>query len=86
MPSGGQLFVDQTFADDTGHGRCEPPAVGVGALVEPENLLVNVAAKVGRINGNVSPLDGPLEQRPEILKGVGMAQACDVLAGMANCS
>src|SRR5580704_14520327 len=56
-----------------GYRRChlaEPSAIVVFALVEPEGLFIQVGIKVDRVNANISALQRPLQERPEILNAV----------------
>jgi len=82
--SGGQLTVAQTFAGDFTSKPLESIAVAGLAGVEPEGFFVQVAEEVERLDANVGPLDGTLEQRPEILDAGGVDHPVHVLLGVVD--
>lgn len=54
------------------------------AIVEAKRLLVQIAEQVERLDANVRSADGPLQERPEILKAVRVDTAIHVLRGMID--
>ena len=82
--SAGQLTVGQALACDLAGQPLESLTVAGLAGVEAEGFLVEVAEQVERLDADVGALDGPLEQRPEVLDSVGVNLAIDVLLGVVN--
>ena len=54
------------------------------AVVEPEDLLRNVAIKVERLNGNISSTKATLEQAPEILDALSVYFAANVFLDVVH--
>jgi hypothetical protein len=64
----GQLPIGELAPDDALEGGSEAVAVRTLALVEAESLLINVAAKVERLDADIGALQGALlEQRSKRL-------------------
>ena len=53
-------------------------SLSVLAIVETENLFVNVAIKMKWLNSNVGSAQGPLKKRPEVFQPVRVNAATDV--------
>jgi hypothetical protein len=73
----GQVGVSEPFAVDLHHGQRE--AVRViqriifgRPIIEPENLLRDIAVKVERFHGHVRSAQSSLEQRPEVLDALSV--------------
>lgn len=79
-----EFLPSQALADESSNGFQKPAFVVVLALVEPECLLVEVSEKVEGFNGNVSALDRPLEQAPEVFQPVCVDVTFRVALGMIN--
>jgi len=58
--------------------------VHVFAVVVPKALLIEVAKQMEWLNAYIRPVDTTLQQRPEVLKPVGVDTAVDVFNGMVN--
>src|SRR5436190_17647311 len=54
------------------------------AIVETENLLIEVTKQMERFNGNIGAHESPLYQTPEILKAIRVYLPVNVLFGMVN--
>jgi hypothetical protein len=65
-----QLAVGDPLADNACCSRDESRSVGKLTRVEAVSGFVQVAVQVLGFDGVVSPVDHPLEQRPEVLKAV----------------
>ena len=68
----GQFFVRETTANDVSHCEHEALKVGQVAVVVAERLFVDVPEQVEWLDGNIGSVEGPLQQRPEILQSVRM--------------
>jgi hypothetical protein len=58
--------------------------VHVLAVVVTESLLIEVAKQMERLNAHIRPVDTALQQRPKVLKAVGVNASVDVLDSMVN--
>jgi hypothetical protein len=69
-----QLLVGDPSPDDGPQHGQESAGVAVRVLArgEPDRLFVQVAEQVEGLDRDVSPLDRPLEQGPEILRPIGV--------------
>lgn len=68
-------------------GRCrvrESLRVRHFAIVESEALLVKVTEQMKRFHRYIRALDGPLQQRPEVLAAVRVNVAVNVLLGVVD--
>ena len=63
------------------HG-CEAPVVVQLAQVEREHALVEVAEQVEGLNVDVGAVQPALQQRPEVLRAVGVDLPIDVALGV----
>jgi hypothetical protein len=54
------------------------------AIVVTEYLLVQIAKQVERLDANVGSLESALQERPEILKAIGVNLAVNVSLGVVN--
>jgi len=80
-----QFRIGETLAADLGHGELEALAViHVFTVVESESLFIKVAKKMKRFDRHIRARDAALEERPEILKAVGVYAAIHVLHGMID--
>jgi len=68
----GERNIGKPLADDALESEREAEGVIATAIVEPESLLVKVPEQVERFDRYVGALDGPLQERPEVLATVGV--------------
>ena len=54
------------------------------AVVEAENLFVNVARKMKRLNTNVGSAKAALQERPEILKAIRVNATANVFMSVIH--
>jgi hypothetical protein len=80
----GQLRVGQSLAGDSRTNLPKSLSVIALSLVEPEGLFVQVPAQVNRINTDVSPLEGPFQEAPEILDVVGVDLSANKVDRVVN--
>ena len=65
--------------------RQQHPSVIVGfPVIDTERFRINVCFKVVRLNRNVSTLDAPLEQRPEVFHPIRVNRPANISLGMVN--
>jgi len=79
-----QLPVGDSPSDDPRRGGNEPRGIGKLARVEAIRRLVQIAVKVLGIDGVVSPVNHPLEQRPEVLQAVRVDAVPHVSFGVVD--
>src|ERR1035441_10626165 len=80
-----EFGVGETLPGNLAHGQREAVSVGfVLAIVETENLFVNVAIQMERFHSNVGSTQSPLEQTPEVFQPVRMDAALYVGFGMVH--
>ena len=79
-----QLTIGQATTGDRSKGNGEAVRIIALAVVEPEDLLIEVAEQMERFHADISPLDPALEQAPEVFDGVGMHGAPHVFNGMIH--
>lgn len=79
-----KLAMGNPFAGKHRHNHVEPASIIGLAGVKSEHFLINVTLKVERGNADVSSLEHPLEQRPEILDAIGVDQPTHVFVGMVD--
>lgn len=79
-----ELPVGDATARNMGHDRIEAGRVVILPGVEPESLLIDVALEVERRDRNISPLEHPLEKRPEVFESVGVNQPAHVFLSMID--
>jgi hypothetical protein len=78
-----EFGIGKAFVSYLAHGEFESLAViHVFAVVESEHLLIEVTVKVKRLYGNIGSMQPALYETPEVLKGVRVNAAMDVLGGM----
>lgn len=77
-----QLFLGQPTVGDRRYNFHESPQIVRLPLVVPEGLFVEVAEEVKRLTRDIRPLDGPLQQGPEVLHPVRPHLPPDVLFGI----
>jgi hypothetical protein len=58
--------------------------VVIASLIEPEGLFVQIPAQMYRIDRDIGPLEGPLQEAPEILNVVGVGVAVHEFYGVIN--
>jgi hypothetical protein len=80
----GQVAVGQTPTSDLAKNLLEAVAVALVSGVESKGLLVRVPEQVEGLNADVSALEGPLEQAPEVLDPVGVNVALNVADRVVN--
>src|SRR6266851_10037081 len=68
----GEFLVRQPLPGDRRTHLPKPLAIIVFSLVEPEGLFVQVPAQMCRIDTDVSTLEGPFQEAPEILDIIGV--------------
>jgi len=56
----------------------------LGAIVVPENLLIQVSEQVKRLDADIGSLQTALDQTPEIFHTVGVNLSVNVFLGMVN--
>ncbi len=80
-----EFAVGEALPGNLTHGQRKAlSVVFVLAIVEPENLFVNVAFKMKRLYSNVGSAQAALQQRPEVFKAVRMNATTDILFGVVN--
>lgn len=79
-----QCFVGEALADHAPRDLHEPLPIVADALIETERLLVDIPEQMERLDADVRPVDGPLQQAPEVLQAVGVDLAPDVGLGMVD--
>ena len=73
------------MAEHIGHSGFKPGLiVHVLAVVVTKALLIEVAKQMKRLNAYIRPVDTMLQQRPEVLKAVGMNASVDVFDGVIH--
>lgn len=80
----GQLSIGKPFAENAFNSANEPGGVAGLPVVIAIGLLIKVSEQVERLNADVSSLDGPLQETPEVLNPIGVNLAPDVCLGMVN--
>ncbi len=75
----GQILPRQTLADDGGYHACKPGVVGALPLIEAEHLFADVPLEMYRIDRDVSPFHGTLEQAPEIFDPICVHGTPDIV-------
>ena len=80
----GQASVGQALADDASEGQREPRRIGHRPVVETERLLVQISEQMERLDTHVGPLNGSLEERPEVLAAIGVDLAINVALGVVD--
>jgi hypothetical protein len=79
-----QFFVHKPLS---GYGRYYLPksaAVFVIAFVEPEGLFVEIPIKMDRINADIGPLEGALQEAPKVFDVVGVDMITHEFDRMVN--
>ncbi len=82
--AGRELGPSEGLANHPANGLDEAALIGVFPFVEAEGLFVEVAEEVEGFDGNVSSLDAPLQQAPEVFEAVRVNFALGVALGMVN--
>src|SRR4029077_16889389 len=77
-------LIGEPLADDADSGAKESGAIVQLAGVEPERLFVQVAEEVEGLDADVSPLDRPLQERPEVLQSVGVDLPANVALAVVD--
>ena len=73
------------MAEHVGHGSFEPGLiVHVFAIVVAEKLLIEVTEKMKRFDAHIRTVDTALQERPEVLKAVGVDTTIDILDGVID--
>ena len=80
-----QLRVGESSSSDGGYYLAEPRSVVVLALIEPEDLFVEISIEVHRVNAHVGPFQSPLKQQSEILDAICVNVAIDERDRVVNC-
>ena len=65
-----QLVVGNAFADNACNGDAETFGVRQLTIVKSVGLFIEVAEEVERLNTDVSSVNAPLQQAPEVLHRV----------------
>jgi len=84
-----QFRKGQPLVSDLRKGRNKAVRIGqriifCRAVVESENLFVNVTLKMVRFHSDVCAVESPLEQRPEVLQSVRMHLPVNVPLGVIH--
>jgi len=75
-----EFGICEALAEYLAHAKLESLRIGqVFAIVVPERLFVKVTEKMKRFHAHIRARDAALEQRPEILKAIGVYAAIHVL-------
>lgn len=73
------------MAEHVAHGHLETGRiVHVLAVVVTERLLIEVAKQMEQFDAHIGTIDTALQQRPEVLKAVGVDATVDVFDDMIN--
>ena len=81
----GDFGKGQALASDLRENRIEAVRVThILPVVVPEGLLIEVTEEMERLNTYVGTTDAALQQRPEVLKAVGVDATVDVLDSMIH--
>lgn len=78
------MRVGEATARDGFEGAQEPAPVVHLAVVEAEDLLVEVAEKVERLDADIGALEAALQEAPEVLDAVGVGVPPDVLGRVVD--
>jgi hypothetical protein len=80
-----QLSERNALADDLPDGEIEATSViKLFTVVEAKHLFVKVTVKMERLYAHIGSRDATFQERPEILKAIGMHAAIYVLSRMVN--
>jgi hypothetical protein len=79
-----QHIKGETLAEHRRARFKETLRVGLLAVVEPVDLLIEVAIKMERFDGHVGAFQGALQQAPEVLHAVGVDLSFRVRLGMID--
>ena len=85
-----EIGVGETTASNLAHSKRESLGVGHGsfvsvfAVVVSENLFVDIARQMERLNSNVGSTKATLQEAPEVLQAIRVDSAVDVPFGMIN--
>lgn len=82
LPS--EFIVGQAAAHGSFEHSHKASSVALVALVESEGFFVQVAEEVEGLNADVRPLEGALQEAPEVLNAVRVDLPFDVLLGMVD--
>src|SRR4051794_18354288 len=74
----GELVESEPLSEHANGSDSETTSVGQLPVVETKAFFVKVAKQVKRFDGNVGATDRPVQQRPTILKGIGVNLPVDV--------
>ena len=81
----GQFGVGKALTGDLPYGQVEAVRViHILAVVKAKALLIGVSLQVERFNANVSSLERPLKQRPEVFQSVRVYVVPNVHFGMVD--
>jgi hypothetical protein len=84
-----QFRIGQSLANDLRTQTAHSFAIINGirfrpAIVVPENLFVNIAEEMERLNRNISTVQSALQQTPEILNSVDVNATANISLGLVH--
>lgn len=79
-----QVEIGQPLSNDAHNRFQEPASIAVLALIEAESLLVQIPEQMKRLHIDVCATERPLEQRPKVLKAVGVDASANIGLGVVN--
>ncbi len=84
-----KLGVGEATANRLHHGKGESVFIGErvilrGSVIEPENLLCDIAVKMERLNRDIGSFQAAFQQAPEVLNSLSMHLPTNVLFQMVH--
>ena len=80
----GEFRIGQTLATNRANHDREPLRIIHAAVIEPARLFVDVPEQVERFHADVSSVERPLQETPEVLHPVGLDVSIRVLNGVID--